>query len=131
MKKRVVYLIYAIVILVAASLVCLQRHIWGAENAKEVFHILADAFTLPAVLLIGISLLGLAASKGTYDMLRFVFGSVFSRFIPGMDHEKYVDFYEYRQALEEKKRGWSPVMFLCGLAALAAAILFLILYSVC
>lgn len=131
MKKKVVYTVHTIIILAAAFFVCLQRGLFGADNAREVFHILSDAFLVPAVFYIGISLLGLAASKGTYDMFGFAFGSLFSRFIPGMNREKYKGFYEYKREIEEKKRMWNPCMLFCGLAALMAAVLFLILYAAC
>lgn len=128
MKKGIYYLIHGGIILITASLFCLQRGIFAAEDAKTVFRILSDAFSVPAVVYIGFSLLSLAASKGTYDMLRFAFGSVFCRFIPGIDRTRYESFYNYREEMQKKERSWSPKLLFCGLYALALSVLFLTFY---
>ena len=130
MKKGIFFLIHGCIILITASLFCLYRNIFSAGDAREVFRILTDAFSIPAVIYIGISLLSLAASKGTYDMLRFAFGSVFSRFLPGMDRNRYESFYVYRAELLAKERSWTPRLLYMGLIALGMSVLFLIFYYI-
>lgn len=130
MKKRIVFLIYAIIEIIIAFLFCIAKKIFAAENAQEVFRILSDAFLVPAVLYIGISLLGLISTKGVYDIFGFGTGSLLGRFNPMQEKEKYRSFYDYKMAKDEKGRKWKPEMLLSGLAALGVSVVFLVIYSV-
>lgn len=131
MKKSVAYFVDGLIVFVVASLICVQRGLFAAESATSAFHILSDGFFVSGILFAGIGLLGLAASKGTYDMLSFGFGRVFRNFIPTMNRDRYEHFYEYKEEKEQRKRKWTPTLTVCGSFALACSVLFLILYSIC
>lgn len=128
---------YAVSILTALVLgigMAVYRDLGGASDFRAACSVLSDCFFLPGALMAGLGVLTFMASKGQYD----AFGYIFSRFslhslIPGrvtkMD-EPVKSFYEYKEKKNEKGRKWQPQMLWTGLACLAIAVIFTILYAV-
>ena len=128
MDKRRNYLICATLILVIAFLVSWQKGLFSASEAREAFRILSDSFFVPGILFMGCGLLGFASSKGTYDMVGFGFGRMMRNFVPGMDKQKYDDFYKYKQRRDEDGRNWKPHLVISGAVAFGLALIFTGLY---
>lgn len=124
MKKRWNYLICATLILVVALFMSLQKGLFSAGTAGEVFRILSDSFFVPGIVFVGCGLLGFAASKGTYDMVSFGVGRLMRNFVPVMDKHKYDDFYRYKQKRDEEGRSWKPYLLISGGVAVLLALLF-------
>ena len=128
MKKRTYYLICMGVILVIALFVSIKGGLFSAGEMAEAFRILSDSFFVPGVLFMGAGALGWVSSKGTYDMLGYGCGRLARHFIPGMDKEKYDDFFRYKQQRDENGRKWKSHLLLSGMAAILIAGVFMVLY---
>ena len=55
--------------LIIALVIMLSKSIFSQDNAKNVHHILTDAFFVPGVVICGYGLLVMASNGGTFDML--------------------------------------------------------------
>ena len=130
MKKRTYYLICAGVILAIALFIAKESGIFSEKTPSDIFRILSDSFFVPGILFIGSGALGWMATKGTYDMISFGCGRVARNFIPGMDKEKFDNFYQYKQRRDEDGRKWKPHLFISGMAAFLLALVFTILYFI-
>ena len=101
---------------------------WEVDTIIEKYTILADAFTIPGVLLIMISALIWVSSEGFFDGLSYAFSRVGSYLIPfyrkSLEHENY---YDYKQRKNEKRLHGYSFLFFVGLAFFAVAIVFLCL----
>lgn len=89
---------------------------------------LSDAFFVPGVVTAGVGALIFATNGGAFDMLAFGVKKLFDLFKRDMTKVKYRTFYDYRQAQKEKKRSFASLLIV-GLAFVAAAAVFLILYT--
>lgn len=99
---------------------------WGAY---ELISKIANALTLPGVLLSAAGALTWCASKGTFDIFSYGASMLFGRFLPlgkkNVFHsgEKY---YDYVQRKREERSPWLVETLLVGLGFLAAAIVFVV-----
>lgn len=102
----------------------------GAETPADTYGILADAFTVPGVLMLGVAGLLWVSSDGFFDALGYAASSVGSMLIPlfgGMS--KHQTYYEYVQSKKGKRvHGYSFLVWE-GLAFLTVGIIFWILYA--
>lgn len=88
---------------------------------------LADAFTIPAVIMLMVGVLVWLASQGTFDMLSYGFIRAKESFIPSAKY-KHETFYDYKVRRGEKRiRGYS-FMFISGGIYIIPALIFNILY---
>ncbi|MBE6615179.1 MAG: DUF3899 domain-containing protein [Ruminococcaceae bacterium] len=100
----------------------------SASSQVEKYRILADAFTIPGVLMLMIGLLVVIANEGLFEGLSYVMSYAVKMLIPGM-HKEQERFGDY----VERKREKGPVtgfgfLFITGAVFMGAAILFIILF---
>ena len=127
MKKTLPYLITTAVGAVIAIVIIFAKGIVNQTDTVAVMQILSDAFFVPGVILAGVGLLVFASNGGVFDMLAYGTLLFFNLFRKDMSKRKYKDYYEYRQAKKEKKRGFA-FMLLVGLAFIAVSAIFIICY---
>ncbi|MDE7440190.1 MAG: DUF3899 domain-containing protein [Clostridia bacterium] len=127
LKKALPYIITAAVGIIIFVIIICAKTIWNAGETKEVMRILSDASFVSGVLLAGVGLIIFASNGGAFDMLGYAFIRIFDLFRKDARNKKYKDFYEYREAKKGKKRGMA-FMLIVGLAFIAFAVIFLIVY---
>ena len=125
--KKYCYAIGVGVLLFAAHWV--MHKLPEEHGAYDVVCALANAFTLPGVLLAAVGGLTWCASKGTFDLFSYGVSMTIGRFLPlgkkNVFHsgEKY---YDYVQRKREERSPWLVETLLVGLGFLAAAIVFVV-----
>lgn len=126
LKKAVPYVVSAVVGMVVFTIIVCTKKIWNYDD-KQVLRILSDAFFVPGVILAGVGLLIFASNGGAFDMLSYAFIRFFDLFRRDVRNKKYKDFYEYREAKKDKKRGMA-FMLIVGVIFIALAGIMLIAY---
>ena len=112
----------------AATFFILYIREHSAELAKDVFYLnLADAFTIPAVVVLMIGVLIWISTTGSFDMFSYGLSRAAKMFIP---FKKYDDekFYDYKMRMKEKRAKGYSFLFIAGGVYLVPAIVFNILY---
>lgn len=127
LKKAVPYVVSAVVGMVVFTIIVCTKKIWNYDDGKQVLRILSDAFFVPGVILAGVGLLIFASNGGAFDMLSYAFIRFFDLFRRDVRNKKYKDFYEYREAKKDKKRG-TAFMLIVGVIFIALAGIMLIAY---
>lgn len=130
---RKVILQYAITT-VAAGLVSLLalhlRDFWSATELVDKYKYLADAFTIPGVLLIMISALIWISSTGFFDGIAYAATRVGGMLIPfykkGKEHQTY---YDYKMSKKDKAPHGYSFLFFVGLAFMVVSIVFVVLFE--
>ncbi len=120
------YIVTAAVGLIAAVAIMFSKSVFSQSEVKTVLQILSDAFFIPGVCIAGVGLIVFASHGGAFDMLVYGVRLIFTVFRRKEDR-KYKDFYEYKQSKEGKKESVA-FMLIIGVAMIAAACVFLILY---
>jgi hypothetical protein len=104
--------------------------VFEKESAKEVFGSMCNGFFIAGVLFTGVGALSYIGSKGTYDALSYGITKIgIHHIIPGMPKDIPESYYDYKQAKDEKGRGWFPNLFFVGLAGILISVVFLVFYS--
>ena len=127
LKKAVPYVVSAVVGMVVFTIIVCTKKIWNYDDGKQVLRILSDAFFVPGVILAGVELLIFASNGGAFDMLSYAFIRFCDLFRRDVRNKKYKDFYEYREAKKDKKRGMA-FMLIVGVIFIALAGIMLIAY---
>lgn len=127
LKKALPYIISAVIGIVIFIVIICAKGIWKYDEEREVLRILSDAFFVPGVCLAGMGLLIFASNGGAFDMLSYAVIRFFDLFKRDVRNKKYKDFYEYREAKKDKKRGMA-FMLIVGLVFIALAAIMLIAY---
>ena len=127
LKKAVPYVVSAVVGMVVFTIIVCTQKIWNYDDGKQVLRILSDAFFVPGVILAGVGLLIFASNGGAFDMLSYAFIRFCDLFRRDVRNKKYKDFYEYREAKKDKKRGMA-FMLIVGVIFIALAGIMLIAY---
>ena len=121
------YLI-SFVVMGAASIGVLALRKFGAElSGQERYLDLADAFTIPGVVMIMAGLLVWVASQGGFDMISYGLLRAKDSLIPGAKHNG-EQFYDYKVRQDKKRPKGYSFMFISGGIYLIPAIIFNILY---
>ncbi len=128
MKKARKYIITITIGLIIAFLIMVLKSIFKQDNARDVMHILTDAFFVSGVLITGYGLLVVSSNGGTFDMLVYGVSKFFNMFRKDMKKEKYKSFYEYRlvKAEEGKNEFWYLVFI--GVGFIVVSLIFLAFY---
>ena len=101
---------------------------YGADTvAQEKFLDLADAFSIPGVVMIMSGLLVWVASQGGFDMISYGLLRAKDSLIPGSKHNG-EQFYDYKVRQDKKRPKGYSFMFISGGIYLIPAIIFNILY---
>ncbi len=98
------------------------------KKLQQIFHILADGFFVPSVLLLGLGLLAYIARDGQFDGLKYAFYVLRERFPFLRKDTKTLDFGAYRESRKQKKTPVWP-MLIAGAYFLFWAILFNLLFT--
>ena len=124
MKK---YIITSSVGLVFAFLIALSKDVFTQSDLKTVYHILCDAFFVPGACITCFGLLVFSSNEGTFDMLVYGVKKFAGLFRDKTYTEKHKTFYDYKQALGEKKISFAYLIFV-GLAFIGISMIFLLAY---
>lgn len=100
----------------------------AADSTQEKIRILADAFTIPGVVILLIGVLVRISNEGMFDGLLYVFSYAAKILIPGADktHERYVD-YVARKREKGPAKGFG-FLFVVGGIFLAVSVVFTVLF---
>ncbi len=132
-KKTVIkYLVTFGVALAVSILIICMSNIGSVDSMAEKYKILANAFTIPGVILACFSGLLWVASDGFFDSITYSFSRIGGMFIP-MFKSKHETFYDYKQRKKDKRaeKGSESFWFLffVGLAFILISVIFIILYE--
>ena len=127
MKPWLKYLITFGVGAVMAFLSAWALGLFSAEGATDVMKALSDGCAIAGVLLFGVGLLVFASNAGMFSMISYGAISFVNAFRRDVSKRKYKTYYDYTEAKKEKKKKFSHLL-LTGLAFIALAVFFLILY---
>ncbi len=101
------------------------------ESAVENYRILADAFTVPALLFLMFGALLWAAGKGAVDGVSYAFTWAIKSLLPGArlasKDLSYAAYVEEKREKRKKSRGFS-FLFFCGLGFMAVTAVFIFLF---
>ena len=104
-------------------------NVGGAETAADTFGILADAFVVPGVLMLGLASLLWVSADGFFDTLGYAASRVGGMLIPFFGGTaKHQTYYEYVQSKKGKRAKGYGFLFWVGLAFFAIGMIFMILY---
>ena len=129
-KALVKYGVTTVIGLAVSYLVCEVKDVRTLTEKQEIYHVLSDAFTLPGTLILGVALLVWLANKEYFVSLGYVLSRAGRALIPfGRTYEKHETFHDYVMRKREKEpvKGYG-FLFIVGLAFIAVAVVFLILY---
>ncbi len=127
MKTVYKYLITAAFGAVLAFIVLLIKDVFHLLQTVDVMKALCDGFFVSGVLIACFGGLVFASNGGVFDMITYGVKNLFWLFKKNPADRKYKDFYEYREAMKEKKRSYG-YMVIVGLAYIAVSLIFLALY---
>ena len=124
------YTITIVVILLIALWIALAKGVLTAESTKNVYGILADAFTVPGIVATCLGVLIVIAGTGFFTSLKYIGMSILSVFIPAwrLRQKRYKDFKEEKD--KKRKKLKTDFMLICGISAVAIAIIFIILWNI-
>ena len=120
--------------LVSAGLMTLillwLRDYGAAESLQDKYKILADAFSIPGMLLVLFTGLLWVSSEGVFDGLGYAFSRVGSLFVPfhkkSMEHKTY---YDYKMEKKDKRAQGYSFLFFVGLLFIAISVVFILLFE--
>jgi hypothetical protein len=93
------------------------------------YRTLADAFTIPGVLYIMVGCLVFVSTDGFFDMISYGFKKAGSMLLPFVSRFKSEEtFYDYKQRKNENRIKGYSFLFFTGLAFLAVAGIFMLLF---
>ena len=121
------YVIAFVVMGLISFLVLSLREFSPVLSGQEKYLDLADAFTIPAVVMIMAGLLVWVSSQGGFDMISYGLVRAKDSLIPGSRHSG-EQFYDYKLRQDKKRPKGYSFMFVSGGIYLIPAIIFNILY---
>ena len=132
MKDNKIFLSIVILTAVACILFLGCATVWdlfGQTERLPTLKILADCFTVPGVIYVGVTLLGWAGSKGTFDIFGYSIGGLF-HLLKRESYEKRPEtFYDYRVKKDKERKAFNLPMLWVGLAFLLAAVVMTVIFT--
>lgn len=129
-KSLLRYLITTAAAGAVTVLILYLQGFFGLTSQVDRYRVLADAFTIPGVILVMVTALIWISSEGMFDGLAYAFGRVGSRLIPfffkSWQHETY---YDYKQCKSEDRPHGYSFLFFVGLAFVTIAVVFVFLHA--
>ena len=113
----------------ATCLILLLREFSSADPAATKYLNLADAFTIPGVIILMVGVLIWVSTLGNFDMLTYGLSRAKNTFIPS-PKAKDERFYDYKMRKEKKRIKGYSFLFVSGGVYMIPAIIFNILYYV-
>ena len=130
MKNNKLYkLFFHILAAVVLFFACASANgMFTAETTADFIGKLADAFTVPGVIMFTVGALSWASSKGTYDIFGFGMKAVGNIFAPKRDDDAR-SFLAYKEKKESTRKGWNKDALITGSIFLFLAIVLVVIYS--
>ena len=117
---------FAVMVIITIGVLSI-REFGAAGSMQEKYLDLADAFTIPGVVMIMSGLLVWVTSQGGFDMISYGILRAKDSLIPGSKHSG-EQFYDYKVRQDKKRPKGYSFMFISGGIYLIPAIIFNILY---
>lgn len=115
-------------ILGASSLLILfLREYSAADEAAKRFLNLADAFTIPGVIMLMVGIMAWVSTTGTFDIFTYAFSRAKNSFFPSPNF-KDERFYDFKVKREKKRIKGYSFLFISGGIYMIPAVVFNILY---
>ncbi len=118
---------FFVMIAMTVGVLLIREHFTADITAEIKYLNLADAFSIPAVVMIMAGLLVWVTSQGGFDMISYGILRAKDSLIPGSRHSG-EQFYDYKMRKEKKRIKGYSFMFISGGIYLIPAIIFNILY---
>lgn len=120
---------YSLTLAIGAAL---STIIWSLNSGRiettvDRYRVLADAFTVPGILLLAVGTLAFISSKGSFDGLSYAISWLFARLIPGKARKRET-YYDYVTRKSEKRARGYGFLFICGALFVAVAVVFTVLF---
>ena len=126
MRSPIKYVLTLLAGLAMAAWVAWSKDIFAQTVLKDIFHILTDAFFVPAVLLLGIGGLIFTTNEGAFDAITFGLKAFWGMFSKKLKRNRQ-SYYDYTMARHEKKLPFG-FLLISGLVFLALSLLMLYLH---
>ena len=127
MKKANKYLIILGVGLLLALSIALSNDIFSQSELPVILQILADSFTLPAAVFLGMGGLVFVSNEGGFDALSYGITS-FADMFRKEKKNIYKSFYDYRESRADKKHGFGALL-VCGIIFAVLTAIVLLIYA--
>lgn len=132
-EPRKIVLRYLITLAAAGAmslLVLWIRDFRSMTSLVDIYRSLADAFTVPGVILIMITALVRISAEGMFDGLGYVFRVAGAMLLPFSKRKyKHETYYDYKQSKGDKKPHGYSCLFFVGVAFVLVAVVFTLLHS--
>ena len=125
-KVLIRYLITTVVAGLFALLIMYLHGFWETAELVNKYKILADAFTIPGILLIMITALVWISTDGFFDMLSYAMRRFGNALI--FRQSEYKSFYDYKVSRAEKRAHGYSFLFFVGLGFMVIAAVFMCLF---
>lgn len=128
MKKRLIQ--YGITTAIGAVMVYLLlvvRGFWELTTLTEKYRTLADAFTIPGVVLMLVAALVWISNEGLFNGISYAAKVVKHMFLPSKQY-KHETYYDHVQSRDGKRVKGYGFIFFTGLAFMVVAVVFIILF---
>ena len=129
MRSAIKYVVTLLCGLAMAAWVAWSKDILAQTEWKTIFHILTDAFFVPAILTLGIGALVFTTNEGAFDAITFGLKSFWGMFSKKLKPRQET-YYDYRMARQEKKLPFG-FLLICGAIFFAVSMVMLYLYYRC
>lgn len=127
MKTYVKYLITFVVGLILALWVMISKDLFAEERLYMIYQILAESFSVPAVLMLGFGGLVFVSNEGMFDSLSYGLTSFMDLFRKEK-RNKFKTFYDYKESKKDRSMSFGYLL-ICGIVFVAIAIVFHLLYA--
>ncbi len=127
MKTYVKYLITFVVGLILALWVMISKDLFAEERVYMIYQILAESFSVPAVLMLGFGGLVFVSNEGMFDSLSYGLTSFMDLFRKEK-RNKFKTFYDYKESKKDRSMSFGYLL-ICGIVFVAIAIVFHLLYA--
>ena len=127
MKTYVKYLITFVVGLILALWVTISKDLFAEERLYMIYQILAESFSVPAVLMLGFGGLVFVSNEGMFDSLSYGLTSFMDLFRKEK-RNKFNTFYDYKESKKDRSMSFGYLL-ICGIVFVAIAIVFHLLYA--
>ena len=131
--RKKVLLQYSITTLICAGtsfMILYMNGFWRTFDLAEKYKLLADAFTIPGILLIMVAALVWVSSEGFFDGISYAVTQFSGMIIPSIGKKyKHMKYYDYKMEKKEKRSGGYSFLFFVGLLFTVIAVVFVILFN--
>ena len=106
------------------------RDFTKVADVAERYKMLADAFTIPGVILVMLAALVWISTDGFFDGLSYIFSRIGGMILPFYGAQKaHQTYYDYKMSKKDKRIKGYGFLFFVGLAFVAVAVVFTCLHA--